>query len=172
MSENSPDVQLTFDDERNRRTDELLAGTDGMLAIIKESQAQSVEQAMSPNPSLEAPAEVQAVLDERETERGREFDRLDDQSIFINPQIEEKLKTEGLQRPKTGEEIDAAEQAKDAEARAARKLAAEAHATKVHTKAKKSKVLDRRAAKPRAGRGGDKDVPERIGQIDGNRIIR
>jgi len=96
------------------------------------------------------PESARAKLTADEQEYSDEFDRLDSQSIFSDPQIREKLAEKGLRPNPTAEEVEAAEVA-DIQAKAASAV----H----HKRTKSSRVLMRpKGSIQRDIRDGDERV--------------
>ncbi len=174
MSKDSPEVQLSFDDEGNRRVDELIESTDRILGMVEKSRAERAEQDRPGSKPLDVPPSVRIHLDARDAAE-QEWDRAYDIEAKkwpgAAPEVRARVEKRGTKRPVNGEDIESQEveeieeQAEDA----ARKSATETHASNLHHGAGRTGRLKN---PPRPGKGGDKNVPGNIAEIDGERIIR
>jgi hypothetical protein len=163
MSEESPEDQLSFDDERKRRVGELLASTDRVLGMVEASRANQEEPDSKP---LDIRPSVQIHVDARDAAEQKWDEKYELEAKKWpggGAEVREKVEASGTKRPIDGEDIEETEHAKYAEARAeaaTKRPAAQTHAQNLHQQPSRTKRLK---SPPKPGKGGE---------IDSERIIR
>lgn len=139
--------------------DDAVDATNRLIASMHEKKEEQGERIPV---TFHIPGSVQVKLTAQEQEFSEGFDRYDSQGLYTHSQIRDKLAKDGLKPAESSDEIEEQEQERLAQVRK--------HAQSVHKPRTSSSKKLRNPARP--GRGGDKDAPEHITHIDGERIIR